>query len=462
MNDERRQAARTAEVAVISALMQWPEVADDVLPGLQAAHLGDQRHAPILEAVRRMRSRGQIPTPPGLEAELEARGDLARVGADYLYQVYDAVAVADHVHDHLRMVRGFARLRGLAREAAQISQAAAAASWDEADALGQRFEQALDAFHAQASDREPLAFLPDMAQAYAERRAPELVGIREAQPPGMTTGLATLDRAMVWRPGQVYTLTAASGGGKSTLAWFLAGQAALISGRASLYFSIEMPGSYLTIRHLSSRSGVLTNYLERGPLSRADVLEIKGASVSAPPVFVHDKGTGTSISVVERSLRQVIRDGWTPGLVVIDLLARYELPEGERRGASRQDDVTRLVRYAATMAARYHVPVLSLSQVNRDGALRESDAPAHDSDTVMELAADKPNRRARLLFKKSRFGMPSWDGDAIELGFDPTTGRFYDLEVGAGWGGDQPPAQAPRHLRGRRPATDPHPGERED
>lgn len=452
MTEERRKAAHTAEKCLISAALQWPEVADEALPAIQSGHFADARHGLVLESVRRLRDRGQVPSAAGVEADLEGRGELAQVGAAYLYELHEAVAVADHAPQHLRMVRAFSRLRRLAKDAKRLAEQAAGAGWDEADAMVEGLESVVQAFHATASEREPLKSLRDTTRAYAEDRAPALVGIREPQLPGYTTGLATLDRAVVWRPGQVYTLTAASGGGKSTLAWWVACQVARLSGRASLYFSIEMPSDYLTIRHLSARSKIRTTLLESGPLSRTEALDIKGASVDAPPVFIDDRGTGTSISVVERGIRQIIRDGWEPGLVVIDLLARYDLPEGERRGASRQDDVTRLVRYSATIASKYRVPVLNLSQRNREGQLRESDAPQHDSDIWLDLEADKPNQRMKLIFKKVRFGMQAWEGDAMELGFDPATGAFFDPEPSFAPTRESRPPQGGYRNRDSRPS----------
>jgi replicative DNA helicase len=122
------------------------------------------------------------------------------------------------------------------------------------------------------------------------------------------------------------------------------------------------------------------------------------------------------------------------GLVVVDYLqlVPVQLP----KGSSRQEHVAAVSRALKLAAGRLGVPILVLSQLNRDATdrrprlsdLRESGAIEQDADDVIFLYEnpDMPGEREAIVAKQ-RMG-PT--GTAV-LGWDGPRARFSDLTADA-------------------------------
>jgi replicative DNA helicase len=106
------------------------------------------------------------------------------------------------------------------------------------------------------------------------------------------------------------------------------------------------------------------------------------------PIYIVDRARATSLEIKAQARRMKSRHGI--GLVVVDYLQLMRDP----RAKSREQEIARIASDLKAMAKELDVPVLALSQLNRDvekrpnrrpklADLRESGALEQDADVVM-------------------------------------------------------------------------------
>lgn len=223
-------------------------------------------------------------------------------------------------------------------------------------------------------------------------------------------GLHALDVMVPLVPGRLYVLAATTGGGKTSLALQAALATAQAAGRQSVaYASLEMRGEELA-RILAARTlGIPASAIERGEYRETDdkprlealALEWRTSGT----LLVRDVEGGTKHTVHALlawcAQRQALAGGRL-ALVVFDYLQLIE-PDDHRQ--SEYQSLSRTTRAVKLAAVALNVPILLLSQLNREGRkgmrdrggnvaknpeprledLRGSGSIEQDADTVMFL-----------------------------------------------------------------------------
>jgi len=244
---------------------------------------------------------------------------------------------------------------------------------------------------------------------------------------GTRTGFVDLDRLTLgFHAGEMIVLAARPSVGKTSFAMNIAEQVSIPGPqnphpKAVLVFSLEMSSDSLAQRVLCSRAGVNMNKLRDGFASREDTQRIIDAAkeISGAPIVVDDQGNLNILEVRAKARRVASRNKL--GLIVVDYL---QLIAGMDNRASRENQIAEISRGMKAMAKELNVPVLVLSQLNRESEkekreprmsdLRESGAIEQDADVVMLLhrpvKEDGVNERAddvekiRLILAKQRNG----------------------------------------------------------
>jgi len=205
---------------------------------------------------------------------------------------------------------------------------------------------------------------------------------------GYTTG---------WLPGQLITIGARTGIGKSIFAVNSA-TAAASAGKSVMFFSLEMSEVEITDRIISSMTGISLSKIKKGDLSDEDkeILKIKTEDFSKMKILMDTEPKVTIDSIRAKALRQA----QTPeglDLVIVDYL-QLITPVG--RFSSRQEAVADMSRNMKLLAKQLQVPIMILVQLNRESKddenaiptldqIRESGAIAQDSDIVILLHRDR-------------------------------------------------------------------------
>lgn len=260
---------------------------------------------------------------------------------------------------------------------------------------------------------------------------------------GLTTGLEDLDRLVGGlRGGQVYVLAGRTSTGKTALAGSIAIGMALLGQDPSLFVSLEMTAEDMAGRAMAYLAEVPQSRIRSGterPLTEAELEETNKVSAS-----VRKRVRLLSGDVTIRDIRTRARHmKHTHGLsmVIVDYLQLVS-PEKTTKG-SREREVAEVSRGLKRLSIELKVPVIALSQLNRDADdrerprlkdLRESGAVEQDATAVVFLWPTDDPDKIQLIVEKSRFGALG----ETTAHFDRPTTRFSPLAAE-----DMPPAPAP-------------------
>ncbi len=224
----------------------------------------------------------------------------------------------------------------------------------------------------------------------------------------------------------------------STLALDLCRAASIHNNLASVFFSLEMTRSEITMRLLSAEAKVPLNHIRNGNMDDGDwdKLARKMGEVSSAPMFIDDSPNMTMMEIRAKARR--LKQRHDLRLVVIDYM---QLMTSGKKVESRQLEVSEFSRQIKLLAKELGVPIIALSQLNRGpeqrgdkrpmmSDLRESGSLEQDADMVILLHRDdvyeKESTRpgeADLIVAKHRNG-PTRD---ITVAFQGHYSRFVDM-----------------------------------
>jgi replicative DNA helicase len=162
-------------------------------------------------------------------------------------------------------------------------------------------------------------------------------------------------------------------------------------GAATAFFSLEMSADQLATRILAEQSGISSEALRMGKISRDDFQQLSYASqrLAELPLYIDDT-PALSIAALRTRARRLKRRH-NIGLVVVDYL---QLLQGSgRANDNRVNEISEISRGLKTLAKELSVPVIALSQLSRAveqrddkrpqlSDLRESGSIEQDADMV--------------------------------------------------------------------------------
>jgi len=220
---------------------------------------------------------------------------------------------------------------------------------------------------------------------------------------GISSGFETLDKYIGgFKPTDMIIIGARPSVGKTAFALSIAHNIAFksITPHRVGFFSLEMSGASLLQRLLSRESSINSNALRNGQLDRETDNRLQAAAErlyeKADNLYIQDT-PGLTIMDIRSQARRMVRE-FGVDIIFLDYigLIRWDGPAS----IDRHQQVAIFSRELKGMARELNVPVICLSQVNRDAGkdrapilsdLRESDAIEQDADLVMLL--DDPSKR---------------------------------------------------------------------
>jgi replicative DNA helicase len=215
---------------------------------------------------------------------------------------------------------------------------------------------------------------------------------------GVSTGYVQLDRLTAGlQPSDLIIVAARPSMGKTALALNMATHAAVSANVPVAFFSLEMSSHQLLMRLLCAYGKVDLSHLRRGWLEREDWdgLYTAADAIGKAPIYIDDAAGLTPLELQARTRRLKSEAGL--GLVVVDYL---QLMRAGRRIDSREQEISEISRTLKALAKEHNVPVIALSQLNRDvekrennrpqlSDLRESGAIEQDADVIMFIYRDE-------------------------------------------------------------------------
>ena len=407
-----------AEQSVLGAMLLSRNAVDPAMDVLQARDFYRPSHEQIFDVVVDLHGRGEPADAITVAAELQRRGDLARVGgAPYLHTLVAGVPTAASVNYYAAIVREKAVLRRLVEVGTRIQQIGYDQTGEVADLVDQAQAAVLDVDGAKgADDYRSMADL--MPQAIQEI---EDIASRDGEMAGVESGFPELDAYTTgFRPGQMVVVAARPGVGKSTIGLDFVRAASIKGDTPSAIFSLEMTAAEIAMRLLSAEAKVSISHMRGGSVNKFDWDAISRTMprVMSAPIVIDDSPNMTMPEI--RSKARRIQKEHGLGLVVIDYL---QLMTSGKRVENRQVEVSEFSRQMKLLAKELEVPIIAISQLNRGSEqrtdktpqlsdLRESGSIEQDADMVMLLhrpdmqgggESDRPGE-ADIILAKNRSG----------------------------------------------------------
>ncbi len=216
---------------------------------------------------------------------------------------------------------------------------------------------------------------------------------RQGQITGLSTGFVDLDKMTSGlHGGEMIVIAARPSMGKTSLAMNMAEHVAVDQKLPVAIFSLEMTADSLVLRTLCSRARVNLRSIREGFLAERDFPKLTGAAgkLAGAPLFIDDT-PGLSILQLRARARRLWQQ-FGIKLFVIDYLQLLH-STARRADLNRQQEIADISSGVKALAKELKVPVIVLSQLNRDverdksrkprlSDLRESGAIEQDADLV--------------------------------------------------------------------------------
>lgn len=227
----------------------------------------------------------------------------------------------------------------------------------------------------------------------------DLLSQQDSPLTGVATGFTDLDDLTAGlQAGDLIIVAGRPSMGKTAFSINIAEHAAIKGGLPVGVFSMEMPGSQLAMRMLSSLGRIDQHRLRTGRLADEDWPRVTSAvgMLSDAPLFIDDSAALTPGELRARA-RRLVREHGKLGLIVVDYLQLMQIP-GTRE--NRTTEISEISRSLKALAKELDVPVVALSQLNRSleqrtdkrpvmSDLRESGAIEQDADVIMFVYRDE-------------------------------------------------------------------------
>jgi replicative DNA helicase len=421
-----------AERSLLGALMGNPHALGE--NALEREEFYFARHQHTFDALQSLVDKNVSVDLISINAELKNNGYLKEVGgASWVAALFCEVPSWQAAKHHATIVKEFARKRALEKLGKTIllkleTQTPSAE-------LIEHIEKTLKAAEAAEAKSEWFSVNECIHTSLDEIDK----AMKGEEVSGLTTGLRDLDRKIGGlRPGNLVVIAGRPSMGKSALGFLLALSIAKRGSTVGI-LSLEMSKEELVKRQLAMESeGVTVMGLERGKIAQSAWAAIvtTSALVAKLKMWVCDSASMT-VRQLCRKARALQR---TQGLdfLVVDYLQLIDTGAKFENRVSAMSDVSRNLKM---LARELKIPIVALSQVNRDcekrqdkrpllGDLRETGAIEQDADFVIFVYRDEfydedsqDKGTAELLVRKNRHG-PTGD---VRTKWDGPRATFRDL-----------------------------------
>ena len=385
-----------AEQAVLGSILIDSECLPQIVEQLKPDDFYIRQNREAFQTIYTMFSMSQKIDPVTVLNQMRLDGTYQEgITREYFFQLMDVTPTVTNVMDYVAIVKDRSTLRQIAEAANALNSMVANNEGTSAEVL-EAAEQRIYAIR-QGKSAQGLHHITSVMHEVYDRLA-ELASSDSAVP-GLSTGLPDVDTVISGlNKSDLILLAARPGMGKTSLALNILLYAGKHSGKACVFFSLEMSREQLAMRLLSNESFVDNKKLTTGSLTDEDweKVALAASALNHANILIDDN---PSLSVADMNAK--CRRVENLGLVVIDYLQLMTSAGGKQNysGESRQQVVSDISRALKIMAKELNVPVICLSQLSRANEnrenkrprlsdLRESGAIEQDADIVMFIYRD--------------------------------------------------------------------------
>lgn len=384
------------EKAVLGAVMMDKDAYSVVCEILKPQSFYEPRNQKIYAAVAQL-SMDQHPIDMLTVLEqLEKDGELDAVGGPaYLAELTADVASSAHVEYHAHILAQ----KHLARELISYATNIETKAFDETADINDLMQDAeTDLFNLSQTnmkkDYTHIAPLVEEAERAMRAAYESKGGIT-----GLASGFTKLDDVTAgWQASDLIILAGRPAMGKTSFALSLVKNIGIDNNEPVAFFSLEMSGKQLVNRLVSQVCEIPGHTILSGQFTKAEWerYDKRVNMILKAPIFIDDT-PGLSIFELRTKARRLVREQ-NVKMIMIDYL---QLMNGSgKHFSSRQEEVSSISQSLKGLAKELDIPILALSQLNRDvekrdnknsndgkrpqlSDLRESGAIEQDADMVL-------------------------------------------------------------------------------
>ncbi|MFI5366454.1 MAG: replicative DNA helicase [Candidatus Binatia bacterium] len=423
-----------AEESVLGGVLLDNSAFDRAIELLTPDDFYREAHRKIMRAMLDLNQRAEPVDLITLTEALKARGELADVGgATFLAELADKVPTAANVAYYSRIVHQKSVLRSLIQTATEI----ATLGYESGADVDQFLDDAEHKIFAISERKTRPTFFRIREIMVDSMKAIEEMYERKELVTGIPTGFVDLDRMTAGlQPSDLIIIAGRPSMGKTAFALNLAQYASLSSKIGVAVFSLEMSKEQLALRLLCGEARVDMSKVRSGFAADRDFPKLVTAAgrLSDAPIYIDDT-PALSVLELRAKARRLKREREAKlGLIVVDYL---QLMRGHTGADNREQEISGISRSLKALAKELGVPVVALSQLNRQvetraekrpimADLRESGAIEQDADVIAFLyrpiVYDKnaEERAAEVIIAKQRNGPIG----TVNLTFMPEYTRF--------------------------------------
>ena len=389
-----------AEQSVLGGLMldnqTWDSIADKVVE----TDFYRRSHQLIFRKIEELAEK-QIPFDViTLSDALKGIGELENVGGlGYLIMLAKDTPSAANIVAYANIVRDLSVLRQLIHIGTEISDSAFNTDGRDTAELLENAERQVFQIAEQRQKGQGGGFISIKSLLAQAVDKIETLFEQEGAITGASTGFTDFDSLTSGlQPSDLIIVAGRPSMGKTTIAMNMAENIALKCGKPVAVFSMEMPGDSLAMRMMSSLGRIDQNKVRTGKLEDDDWPRLTSAIniLAGTQLFIDDSPALTQTEVRARA-RRLAREHGQLGLIVVDYLQLMQSPSS---GDNRVQQISDISRGLKALAKELNVPVVALSQLNRNleqrpnkrpvmSDLRDSGAIEQDADLIVFVYRDE-------------------------------------------------------------------------
>lgn len=384
-----------AERAALGGLLIDPDALPIARDVLSAADFYRAAHGLVFETMVTLFERNEAVDLITLGKALETAGKLESAGGlAYLAYLAEGVPTAANVAYYARIVKEKAIVRRLIETATGVAERAYEHE-GESEPFLREAEQAIFKI---SEDRIRVSFLPAREAVRGAFRQIERLYERKELVTGVPTGFLDLDKMTAGlQPSDLVIVAGRPSMGKTAFCLNIARYAAVEAQVPVAVFSLEMAKEQIAFRLLGTEAKIEFGRLRSGALTREEWPRLTRAAgtLARAPIFVDDT---PALPVAElRAKARRLKAEHRLGLVIVDYL---QLLRGRPNSERREQEISDISRTLKAIAKELSVPVMALSQLNRQvesrgdrrpqlSDLRESGAIEQDADVILFVYRDE-------------------------------------------------------------------------
>jgi len=359
-----------AEESVLGGVLFDTHALDRVIEVLSVEDFYRESHRKIFRAMLALSEKTEPIDLITLSDILKARGELQDIGgATYLAELADKVPSAANISHYARIVREKAVLRNLINVCNEITSRCYSGQEDIEPFLDEAERLIFDV----SEKRVRPAFFKMGDLIMDTIKTVEQLFERKELVTGVPTGFLDLDRMTAGlQPSDLIIVAARPSMGKTAMVLNMAQYVALHANIAVAIFSLEMSKEQLVLRMLCSEARVDNAKVRTGYLGERDFprLAMAAGRLAEAPIYIDDT-PAQNVLELRAKARRLKREA-NIGLVIIDYL---QLMRGLSAQENRTQELSEISRSLKSLAKELNIPVIALSQLNRQVEQRADRRP---------------------------------------------------------------------------------------